>query len=145
MWYEGFLGDFAEARRQLIAKIEGCEDIHEYMPRDHLSKRGVNVENYYRLNVEMGVGEFGMNEWHRLAGISTGTRRYMARKAEQKMIQGISTKLAKIVRAKARWERAAQGLPPTWPSRRIPITSRPSPSSCRATCRQCCPLRRKAP
>ncbi|PHH65191.1 hypothetical protein CDD82_1698 [Ophiocordyceps australis] len=110
LWYEGFLGELAEARRRLIAKIEGCEDIHDYMMRDHLSKRGVNAENYYRLNVEVGVGEFGMNEWHRLGDISTGTRRYMAREAEQKMIQGVSTKLAKIVRAKTRWDSVAQGL-----------------------------------
>ncbi|KAH6962264.1 acyl transferase/acyl hydrolase/lysophospholipase [Ilyonectria sp. MPI-CAGE-AT-0026] len=111
MWYEGFLGDFAEARRRLISKIEGCEKIHEYMVREHLSKRGVNVENYYRLNVEIGVGEFGMNEWNRLGDISTGTRRYMAKEAEQKMIRGVTTKLAKIYRAKMRFERAARGVP----------------------------------
>ncbi|KAG6009013.1 hypothetical protein E4U21_003344 [Claviceps maximensis] len=110
-WYEGFMGEFVEARRRLIAKIEGCEKIHEFMLREHLARRGVNVENYYRLNVEVGVGEFGMNEWHRLADISTGTRRYMAREPEQRMIHGISTKLAKIFRAKIRWERAQQGIP----------------------------------
>ncbi|KAF7563213.1 hypothetical protein G7046_g929 [Stylonectria norvegica] len=111
MWYEGFLGEFAEARRRLISKIEGCEVIHEYMVREHLNKRGVNVENYYRLNVEIGVGEFGMNEWHRLGEISTGTRRYMSKDDEQKMIQGISSKLAKIHRARIRFERAARGVP----------------------------------
>lgn len=111
LWYEGFMGDFADARKRLIAKIEGCEDIHEYMLNEHLPKRGVNTENYYRLNVEIGVGEFGMNEWHRLGDISTGTRRYMARETEQHMIQGICTKLAKIQKAKARWERAASGIP----------------------------------
>ncbi|KJK85414.1 hypothetical protein H633G_10742 [Metarhizium anisopliae BRIP 53284] len=111
VWYEGFLGEFAEARRRLISKIEGCEKIHEYMVREHLTKRGVNVEIYYRLNVEVGVGEFGMNEWHRLGDISTSTRRYMAREAEQKMIHGITSKLAKILKAKIRWERAQQGIP----------------------------------
>lgn len=111
IWYEGFMGEFAEARRRLISKIEGCEGIHDYMVREHLGKRGVNVENYYRLNVEIGVGEFGMNEWHRLGEISTGTRRYMAREEEQKMVQGISAKLAKINKAKIRFERAAQGIP----------------------------------
>lgn len=111
VWYEGFLGEFAEARRRLIAKIEGCEKIHEYMVREHLAKRGVNVENYYRLNVEVGVGEFGMNEWHRLGDISTSTRRYMSREAEQKMIHGVTSKLAKILKAKQRWERAQQGIP----------------------------------
>lgn len=108
-WYEGFLGDFADARRRLISKIENCEAIHEYVLREHLAKRNVNVENYYRLNVEVGVGEFGMNEWHRLGEISTGTRRYMGRPDEQKMVQGISTKLAKIQKAKVRWERALSG------------------------------------
>ncbi|KAI1845156.1 hypothetical protein JX265_002760 [Neoarthrinium moseri] len=105
VWYEGFMGEFAEARKKLIQKIEGCETIHEYMKKEHLMKRGVNAENYYRLNVEVGVGEFGMNEWHRLSEISTGTRRYMGRPDEQKMIQGSSTKLAKIHRAKQRYER----------------------------------------
>lgn len=104
LWYEGFLGGFAEARQRLISKIEGCETIHEYMMNEHLSRRNVNIENYYRLNVEMGVGEFGMNEWHRLSDISTGTRRYLMREREQKMVEGISTKLAKIHRARLRFE-----------------------------------------
>ncbi|KAL1840437.1 hypothetical protein VTJ49DRAFT_475 [Mycothermus thermophilus] len=105
LWYEGFLGEFAEARRKLIAKIEGCEKIHEMMKREYLAKRGVNIDNYYRWNVEVGVGEFGMNEWNRLADISTNTRRYMARDAERKMVQSAATKLAKIHFAKQRYER----------------------------------------
>ena len=104
LWYEGFLGEFADARRKLIAKIEGCERIHESMKQEHLARRGVNVENYYRLNVEVGVGEFGMNEWHRLSDISTNTRRYLGRELEQKMVQSSSAKLAKIHFAKQRWE-----------------------------------------
>ncbi|KAL0942147.1 patatin-like phospholipase [Colletotrichum truncatum] len=105
VWYEGFMGEFAEARRKLISKIEGCEVIHEQMRKDYLSKRNVSVDNYYRLNVEVGVGEFGMNEWHRLADISTGTRQYLRREAEQKMVQGASAKLAKIHRANIRFAR----------------------------------------
>ncbi|KAK4144282.1 acyl transferase/acyl hydrolase/lysophospholipase [Dichotomopilus funicola] len=111
MWYEGFLGEFAEARRKLIAKIEGCEKVHEFMEREHLAKRGVNIENYYRWNVEVGVGEFGMNEWNRLADISTNTRRYLARDEEQRMVQGASAKLAKIHFAKQRWERLSLSHP----------------------------------
>ncbi|KAK3498991.1 acyl transferase/acyl hydrolase/lysophospholipase [Neurospora hispaniola] len=106
LWYEGFMGEFADARRKLIAKIEGCEKIHEMMKKEHLVKRGVNIENYYRFNVEVGVGEFGMNEWHRLSDISTNTRRYLQRDDEQRMVQGASAKLAKIHFAKQRWERA---------------------------------------
>lgn len=109
MWYEGFLGEFADARRKLIAKIEGCERIHEQMKKEHLVKRGVNIENYYRFNVEVGVGEFGMNEWHRLADISTNTRKYMGRDDEQRMVQGASAKLAKIHFAKARFDRVVSG------------------------------------
>ncbi|KAI1778148.1 FabD/lysophospholipase-like protein [Hypoxylon cercidicola] len=105
VWYEGFMGEFAEARKKLVAKVEGCEAIHEKMKKELLIKRGVNIENYYRFNVEIGVGEFAMNEWNRLGEISTGTRRYLSRNAEQRMVQESSTKLAKIHRAKQRWER----------------------------------------
>ncbi|KAI4860033.1 FabD/lysophospholipase-like protein [Hypoxylon rubiginosum] len=105
VWYEGFMGEFAEARKKLVAKVEGCEAIHEKMKKELLIKRGVNIENYYRFNVEIGVGEFAMNEWNRLGEISTGTRRYLSRNVEQRMVQESSTKLAKIHRAKQRWER----------------------------------------
>ena len=126
VWYEGFLGDFAEARKKLISKIEGCEAIHERMKKEYLMKRGVNIENYYRFNVEIGVGEFGMNEWHRLGDISTGTRRYLSRDAEQKMLQGSSARLAKIHKAKLRWDRMSAmpdvGSPNTiMPSISIPL------------------------
>ncbi|KAJ0418156.1 serine hydroxymethyltransferase-domain-containing protein [Aspergillus carlsbadensis] len=101
-WWEDFFGDalgtFAEARRRLIAKIEGCEDIHHDMLREHLPKRNVSKDNYYRLNVEVGVGEFGMNEWHRLADISTNTRRYLSRPDVKKMILDASVKFAKVER-----------------------------------------------
>jgi hypothetical protein len=111
VWYEGFLGDFAEARKRLIAKIEGCETIHEYMRTEHLTKRGVSIENYYRFNVEVGVGEFGMNEWNRLAEISNSTRQYMQRHDEQRMASSASTKLAKIALAKQRYDRINVTIP----------------------------------
>ncbi|KAL2369427.1 hypothetical protein RJ035_007980 [Blastomyces gilchristii] len=99
-WWEDVfadsLGNFAEARRRLIAKIEGCEKIHQYMLKEHLRKRNVPLENYVRLNVEVGVGEFGMNEWNRLAEISTSTRTYLSRNDVQKMNQEAAVKLAKI-------------------------------------------------
>ena len=101
-WWEGFVGggvgDFAEARRRLISKIEGCEDTHQYLRSEHLSKRGINPETYYRLNVEVGVGEFGMNEWSRLADISTSTRRYLAKPEVRRMNEEAAAKLAKIER-----------------------------------------------
>ncbi len=113
LWWEGFvsggMGDFAEARRRLIAKIEGCEETHQYMLREHLSKRGVNPENYYRLNVEVGVGEFGMNEWNRLAEISTNTRMYLSKNSVQSMNMDAAAKIARIHRAKVRWERQMSG------------------------------------
>ena len=101
-WWEGFmgsgLGDFAEARRRLVSKIEGCEDTHQYMRNEHLPKRGINPETYYRLNVEVGVGEFGMNEWSRLADISTSTRRYLAKPEVRRTNEEAAAKLAKIER-----------------------------------------------
>jgi hypothetical protein len=111
LWYEGFMGDFAEARRRLIAKIEGCEVTHQYMIREGLSKRGVNIENYYRLNVEIGVGDFGMNEWNRLADISTSTRRYLGKTEVRRMNDEAAVKLAKIHRAKLRFDRDSGTAP----------------------------------
>lgn len=105
LWYEGFMGDFAEARRRLISKIEGCEETHQYMMREGLSKRGVNIESYFRLNVEIGVGEFGMNEWNRLADISTGTRRYLGKTEVKRINDEAAYKLGKIWRSIQRFNR----------------------------------------
>ncbi|KAF1985400.1 FabD/lysophospholipase-like protein [Aulographum hederae CBS 113979] len=134
LWYEGFLGgslgDFAEARRRLIAKIEGSEDTHQYMLREHLALRNVNPENYYRLNVEVGVGEFGMNEWTRLAEISTNTRMYLASNDVQRMILDSAAKMSRIHRAKLRWERQMNGQPPDLPNRwDRPLTPQVPPPS----------------
>ncbi|KAF1848514.1 FabD/lysophospholipase-like protein [Cucurbitaria berberidis CBS 394.84] len=115
LWWEGFvsggIGDFAEARRRLIQKIEDCEKTHKEM-KDHLAKRHVNPENYYRLNVTVGVGEFGMNEWNALADISTSTRMYLAEKSVQSMTLDSAAKIARIHFAKVRWERAQRGDSP---------------------------------
>ncbi|KAF2007686.1 FabD/lysophospholipase-like protein [Amniculicola lignicola CBS 123094] len=112
LWWEGFVsggvGDFAEARRRLIGKIEDCEKTHQNM-KNHLAKRQVNPENYYRLNVNVGVGEFGMNEWNRLAEISTNTRMYLTEPEVQSQNLDAAAKLARIHRAKQRWERAEKG------------------------------------
>ena len=114
-WWEGFLGgtvgDFAEARRRFVAKLEACEDTHQEMLREHLDKRNVNKENYYRLNVEVGVGEFGMNEWSRLKEVSTNTRMYLAQPDAERLAQSVGAKLAKIHFAKVRHDRAERGLP----------------------------------
>jgi hypothetical protein len=130
LWWEGFVsssvGDFAEARRRLISKIEDCERIHQAM-KDHLAKRQVNPENYYRLNVNVGVGEFGMNEWNRLADISTNTRMYLAEPDVQSKNLDAAAKLGRIYRAKQRWERVQNGEAPI-PPMTNPWESRPLPS-----------------
>lgn len=105
-WWEGVFGDalgsFAEARRRLIAKIEGCEEIHQAMLKEHLPRRKVSKDNYYRLNVEVGVGEFGVNEWNRLADISTSTRRYLTRGDVRRVTLDAAVKLSKIRRMHSR-------------------------------------------
>jgi hypothetical protein len=115
LWWEGFvsggMGDFAEARRRLMSKIEDCERTHQAM-KEHLAKRQVNPENYYRLNVNVGVGEFGMNEWNRLGDISKNTRMYLAEADVQSQNIDAASKLARIHRAKERWERAEKGQGP---------------------------------
>lgn len=115
LWWEDYvsssMGDFAEARRKLISKIEGCEETHKYMVNKHLLDRGVPLENYYRLNVDVGVGEFGMNEWNRLAEISTNTRKYLAQSDVKHMTSDAARKMGAIHRANVRWNRAQAGLP----------------------------------
>ncbi|KAF2862294.1 FabD/lysophospholipase-like protein [Piedraia hortae CBS 480.64] len=99
-WWEnlfgGTMGDFAEARRRLILKMEGCEETHQFMIRDYLTQRRVSLDNYYRFNVEIGVGEFGMNEWHRLSEISTHTRLYLANADVESLTLSAAAKLAQI-------------------------------------------------
>jgi hypothetical protein len=112
LWYDDFLGDFAEARKRLVAKIEGCEETHQFMMKEYLSKRGVLPDNYYRLNVEIGVGEFGMNEWNRLADISTSTRRYLGKRDVEKQNMDAAAKLARIYLSKMRHEGRSKGAPP---------------------------------
>lgn len=107
-WWEGFVGgsvgSFAEARRRLISKIEACEDTHIQMVNHDLPKRGVPLENYFRLNVEVGVGEFGMNEWDRLSDMTISTRKYLGRPETQKAIELAAYKIAKIELMKRRVE-----------------------------------------
>jgi len=120
------MGSFAEARRRLISKIEGCEDIHQYMVREHLAKRGVPSENYCRLNVEVGVGEFGMNEWHRLSDISTSTRRYLAKQDVQKIVYDAAVKIARIQRSKKRLEMHTEAQTNDFRERPVPDIPPPS-------------------
>lgn len=105
-WWEGFMvGGFADARKRLIAKIEGCEDIHQYMLRERLSQRNISRENYFRLNVEVGVGEFGMNEWNRISDIQTNTQRHLTKPDVQNINYNAAARLARIHAAKQRWDR----------------------------------------
>ena len=98
-WWEGFaggLGSFAEAKRKLIAKIEGCEKTHKEMLSIHLPRRGIDPKHYMRLNVEVGVGEFGMNEWNRLADISNSTQSYLNTPTVKVMLNNGAKEMAKV-------------------------------------------------
>ena len=102
-WWESFaggMGEFAEAKRRLIEKIEGCEMTHLDMLDTHLTKRNVDPNNYYRLNVEIGVGDFGMNEWNRLTDISNSTETYLNNPDVDRMIGDAARKMGRIERAK---------------------------------------------
>ena len=98
-WWEGFgggIGAFAEAKRKMIAKTEGCEKTHKEMLSIHLPRRGIHLENYLRLNVDVGVGEFGMNEWNRLADISNSTQSYLNAPAVKVMLNDGARQMAKV-------------------------------------------------
>ena len=111
-WWEGFVGGsmgaFAEARRRLVSKIEGCEATHQQMLKSELAKRGVPNENYCRLNVSVGLGEFAMNEWQHLSPMTINTRKYLNEPGTQKDLMEMATKMAKIELMKRRQERLTE-------------------------------------
>ncbi|EXJ63226.1 hypothetical protein A1O7_03673 [Cladophialophora yegresii CBS 114405] len=130
-WWEGFVGGsmgaFAEARRRLVAKIEGCEETHQQMLKTELAKRGVPVENYCRLNVSVGLGEFAMNEWQYLSPMTTNTRKYLNETPVQKALMEMATKIARIELMKRRQERFAQHTQEsTWSLRQNNLPPTPS-------------------
>lgn len=125
-WWEDVFADFADARRNLISKIEGCEVTHQYMLKEHLARRNVPKENYCRFNVEVGVGEYGMNEWTRLTEISTNTRIYLAKNEVQKMTYDSSVRLAKINRMHRRIE-AREAAAAAGGNRESNLMTRPLP------------------
>lgn len=91
------LGKFAEAKGKHIAKVMDCEDIHQEV-LEGLHRTGVRQENYIRLNVENGITDFGMNEWSRIADISTSTRTYLGRLDVQTINSTAAAKLAETFR-----------------------------------------------
>lgn len=95
------LGKFVEAKEKHIAKVMDCEDIHQEL-LEGLHRTGVKKENYVRLNVETGITDFGVNEWSRIADISTGTRAYLGRPDIQMVNHTAAAKLAAIARATRR-------------------------------------------
>ena len=82
-WWEGMATDLAEAKKRLIKKIDGCETTHLELTdeRDkrmsYLRLRGVNLNHYFRLNVEEGVGELKMNKYDKLDLMQGSTHTYL--------------------------------------------------------------------
>lgn len=107
-WWEDVVSspfqNWTDARKRLIRKLADSERVHRKMIGEEtgksgpglLEEKGVKKEDYYRLNVEVGVGEYAMNEWNRLAEVSTGTRRYLHEKKTKRMILDSTAKLATI-------------------------------------------------
>lgn len=108
-WWEGMvsssLDSFAEARRRLLRRVDDCERVHRELVdgveggRPGLAQGGVATQDYYRFNVEVGVGEFGVNEWNRLAEVSTGTRRYLQQRETTHLVRESARKLVDVDRS----------------------------------------------
>ncbi|PWW73696.1 FabD/lysophospholipase-like protein [Tuber magnatum] len=110
-WWEGLISTpfegFSEARKRLYSKVDDCERVHRILidgedgGRPGLAKMGVPREDYYRFNVEVGVGEFALNEWNRLTEVSTGTRRYLTQRETSSLVRECASKLVRIDKANA--------------------------------------------
>jgi len=72
------LGKMVDAKHKHMAKMKDCEKIHQELVRD-LERKGVAQNSYFRFNVEVGMGDFGINEWSRMAEISVSTRKYLSK------------------------------------------------------------------
>lgn len=112
----GMLEQYAEAKKRLIAKLEDCENVHLEIKGQKgkpglFETKGLRGEDYYRFNVEVGVGEFGMNEWNRLAEVSTGTRRYLASTAVAEEMKACAEKLVVVWRENLEREHMERGIP----------------------------------
>lgn len=136
LWWEGIIStpfeDFTEARRKLMAKLDDCERVHRALidPEDGgrpgLAKMGVAREDYYRFNVEVGVGEFALNEWNRLPEVSTNTRRYIAQRETGKLLRECANKMVSIEKRNTEPPLPLSPAPPRHPS--APFQQvRPSP------------------
>ncbi|KIX10657.1 uncharacterized protein Z518_01741 [Rhinocladiella mackenziei CBS 650.93] len=131
-WWEDFLGGtmgaFAEARRRLLSKMEDCETVHQEMLKTGLAKRGVDANNYYRLNVDVGLAELvAMNEWSELNVVTTNTRKYLKESNTQKMLVDAAVKMAKIELMKRRQDQRtdAHSRESSWSYRQPNLPSTP--------------------
>lgn len=92
------LGKFADAKEKHEEKMADTENIHLEMLQG-LHRTGVSPDSYFRVNVEIGVGDYGINEWSRMAEISTNTRKYLSRADVQIINENAAEKMAEIHRA----------------------------------------------
>ncbi|KAK6499801.1 hypothetical protein TWF481_010158 [Arthrobotrys musiformis] len=106
-WWENKLhtpfDNFVDAKKRLVNKTHMSEEIHQSLlggGMNGLEKWGVQKDDYFRLNVDMGATDFAMNEWQRLSDISTSTKRWLNSAEGKKVIGDCALKLAHIWRAK---------------------------------------------
>ncbi|KAF3115548.1 hypothetical protein TWF594_008706 [Orbilia oligospora] len=106
-WWENKIhtpfDNFVDAKKRLVHKTHMSEEIHQMLlggGTNGLEKWGVQKDDYFRLNVDMGVTDFAMNEWQRLSDISTSTKRWLNSPEGKKVIGDCAIKLAHIWRAK---------------------------------------------
>lgn len=117
-WWEGMAFEgFSEAKRRLVRRIDDCERVHRELVdgddggRPKLAQGGVAAQDYYRFNVEVGVGEFGMNEWNRLAEVATGTRRYLSQRETSRFVKECAAKLAAVAASRTQPQPQPQPQP----------------------------------
>ena len=126
-WWEGIaLEGFTEAKRRLVRRIDDCERVHRELVdgddggRPKLAQGGVAAQDYYRFNVEVGVGEFEMNEWNRLAAVATGTRRYLSQRETGRFVKECAAKLAAIAASRTQPQAQSQPQPQPPPQLKSP-------------------------
>lgn len=106
------LGKMVDAKHKHMSKMVDCEKIHQELIRD-LERKGVAQDSYFRFNVEVGMGDFGINEWSRMAEISTSTRKYLSKPEVHAMNRVCAEKMANIHHQPVSYGRSSYGTSQT--------------------------------
>jgi len=77
--HSGGVATLTAAKRRLGRKLDACEAVHRELTETTLHQYGVLTDDYFRLNVDLGLATSELSEWDNLAELNTMTKRYLGK------------------------------------------------------------------